>query len=144
IITLKTKEGTNQILQFSILIEGKKVFRHKLLPEPTQCLKCQSYDRTHIAAECTQDHDTCGMCGMHHCTATCKVDNPNYYQCTNCDCQGHTSWSRDCPSFINKWESLKNRSKDSKYRYFPTDDPLTWETIANNIEQWTEPPRQPA
>lgn len=91
IITLETKEGTNQILQLRISIEGKKVFDRKLLPEPTRCLKCQSYDGTHIAAECTQDHDTCGTCGAHHRTATCKVDDPNYYQCTNCDCQGHTS-----------------------------------------------------
>lgn len=144
IITLKTKESANQILRFGISIEGKKVFGRKLLPEPTHCLKCQSFNGTHIAAECPQDHDTCGTCGAHHRTATCKVDDPNYFQCANCDCQGHASWSRDCPSFISKWESFRSRSEDSKYRFFPTEDPLTWETTENNTEQWTEPPRQPA
>ncbi|KAG2342692.1 hypothetical protein BDR05DRAFT_886003, partial [Suillus weaverae] len=79
------------------------------------CLKCQSCEELHVATECTQDHDTYRICGTDHCTATCKVDDTNYYQCANCDCQGHASWSRDCPSFINKWESFKNQSEDSKY-----------------------------
>ncbi|KAG2739589.1 hypothetical protein P692DRAFT_201729436, partial [Suillus brevipes Sb2] len=93
IITLKSKENANQILRFGISIEGKKVYGRKLLPEPTRCLKCQSYDASHVAAECTQEHDTCGTCGAQHRTAVCKVDDPNYYQCANCDCQGHASWS---------------------------------------------------
>ncbi|KAG1794545.1 uncharacterized protein HD556DRAFT_1188813, partial [Suillus plorans] len=126
IITLRTKESANQILRFGISIEGKKVYGRKLLPEPMRCLKCQSYDVSHVAAECTQEHDTCGTCGAKHRTATCKVDDPNYYQCANCDCQGHASWSRECPTFVNKWENFKSRSEDAKYRYFPTDDPLTW------------------
>ncbi|KAG2343928.1 hypothetical protein BDR05DRAFT_883004, partial [Suillus weaverae] len=102
IITLKNKESANQILRFGISIEGKKVFGRKLLPEPTRCLKCHSFEGSHIAAECTQEHDTCGTCGTQHRTATCKVDDPNYYQCTNCECQGHASWSRECPTFISK------------------------------------------
>ncbi|KAG1820845.1 uncharacterized protein BJ212DRAFT_1265279 [Suillus subaureus] len=66
IVTLKTKESTNQILHFGISMEGKKVFGCKLLPEPTCCLKCQSFDGTHVAAECTQQHDMCGTCRAEH------------------------------------------------------------------------------
>ncbi|KAG2050349.1 hypothetical protein BDR06DRAFT_891867 [Suillus hirtellus] len=115
IITLKSKESANQILCFDTTIKGKKVFGCKLLPELTQCLKCQFYDRSHVTAECTQEHNMCGTCGTQHRTATCKVDDPHFYHCANCDCQGHTSWSRDCPAFINKWESFKNQNKDSRY-----------------------------
>ncbi|KAG2113978.1 hypothetical protein DEU56DRAFT_919656 [Suillus clintonianus] len=42
--------------------------------------------------------------------------------------------------WIKPWESHKRRSEDSRYRYFPTSDPLTWETLSNETEQRREPP----
>ena len=44
------------------------------------------------------------------------------------------AWSRECPTFVRKWESHKMRNEEMKYIYFPTDDPLTWEMAAGNKE----------
>ncbi|KAJ8584197.1 hypothetical protein M405DRAFT_698144, partial [Rhizopogon salebrosus TDB-379] len=126
ILTLKSKECANQILRFGIPIEGKKVYGRKLLPEPTRCLKCHTFDGSHAAAECPQEHDTCGTCAAQHRTSACKVDDQDLYHCINCDSRRHAAWSRACPTFIEKWNNYKKRSEDSKYRFFPTDDPLTW------------------
>jgi len=144
IITLNSKEDANQILRFGLSIEGKKVYGRKLLPEPTRCLKCHSFDGRHVAAECTLDHDICGTCGAQHRTSTCRVDDPNFHHCVNCDSQGHAAWSRNCPTFVEKWESYKNRSNDANYRYFPTEDPLTWETTSSNDVQHNAQPTEEA
>jgi len=138
IISLKSKESANQILRFGLSIEGKKVYGRKLLTEPTRCLKCHSFDGSHVAAECPQEHDVCGTCGAQHHTSTCKVDDPAFYHCINCNSQSHATWSRDCPTFAAKYENYKKRSDDSKYRFFPMDDPLTWETTLDDSMQSNE------
>jgi transcriptional regulator of met regulon len=79
ILTLKSKECANQILRFGISIEGKKVYGRKLLPEPTRCLKCHTFDGSHAAAKCPQEHDTCGTCAAQHRTSACKVHQQNAY-----------------------------------------------------------------
>ncbi|KAG1886670.1 hypothetical protein F4604DRAFT_1518753, partial [Suillus subluteus] len=117
----------NQAIRFGLTVEGKKVYARKLLPEPTRCLKCHVFDGGHIAAECNQVDDACGTCGAQHRTSACKVEDPGLYHCINCDTKGHASWSRDCPVFIRKWEVHKARNGDANYRYFPTEDPNTWE-----------------
>ncbi|KAG1837426.1 hypothetical protein DFJ58DRAFT_610154, partial [Suillus subalutaceus] len=97
ILTFGTKEGANQAIKHGLSIEGKK------------------------------EHDTCGTCSNQHRMATCTITDQTQYQCKNCDVAGHAAWSCDCPMFISKWESYKNRNVDAKYRFFLTEDPLTWE-----------------
>ncbi|KAG2051730.1 hypothetical protein BDR06DRAFT_889374 [Suillus hirtellus] len=92
-LTLKSKNAANQIIRFGISIEGKKVYGRKLLPEPTRCLKCHVFNSGHIAADCPQEHDTCGTCGAEHRTASCTVDIQELYHCANCKVEGHASWS---------------------------------------------------
>ncbi|KAG2339957.1 hypothetical protein BDR05DRAFT_890813 [Suillus weaverae] len=102
ILTFRTREGANQAIKFSLSIASKKVYGRKLLPELSRCLKYHSFEGNHMAINCLKDHNTYGTCGEQHCTVTCKVNDPNIFHCTNCDVKGHTSWSRDCPTFIGK------------------------------------------
>ena len=53
---------------------------------------------------------------------------------SNCNSHGHGAWDRECPTFKQKKKAYESRSEDSKYRFFPTEDPLTWETL-NEHEQ---------
>ncbi|KAG1826722.1 uncharacterized protein BJ212DRAFT_1258211 [Suillus subaureus] len=92
-LSLNSKTSANQILQHGITIEGKKVYGRKLLPKPTRCLKCHTFDGGHIAAECQQEHNTCSMCGKKHHTVDCKIDNAAAYHCVNCKSNGHAAWS---------------------------------------------------
>lgn len=139
IVTFNSKEGANQAIKFGLTIEGKKVYGRKLIPEPTRCLKCHSFENTHMAAECPQEQETCGTCGEHHRTAACQVTAQTEFFCRNCDMKGHAAWSRECPTFTKKWEGHKNRNEDAKYRFFLTEDPLTWETLTSqNFEENSE------
>ncbi|KIK34520.1 hypothetical protein CY34DRAFT_17663 [Suillus luteus UH-Slu-Lm8-n1] len=150
IITLASKANANQAIFDGLVIAGKKVYGRKLLPVPTCCLKCHSFEGGHMAAECTQEHDTCGTCGEQHRTTSCSVNDPSDYYCANCKTKGHAAWSRECSIFKQKWDNNKKRNDDAKYIYFPTDDPLTWETVTDTsstqtppaIPQWTEPSNQ--
>ncbi|KAG1879042.1 hypothetical protein F4604DRAFT_1579341, partial [Suillus subluteus] len=145
-ITLKTKKAANQIIRHGISMEGKKVYGRKLLPEPTRCLKCQLFDRGHIAADCPQKHDTCGTCGADHRTSSCSADTQELYHCANCNTDGHASWSRECPIFITRWQVHKAKNEEARYKYFPMEDPLTWDKIEgepdNNYETNAPPPQQ--
>jgi len=40
---------------------------------------------------------------------------------------GHASWDRTCPSFIEASRRIELRDLESSYRYFPSDEPWTWE-----------------
>ncbi|KAG2153358.1 hypothetical protein DEU56DRAFT_726959 [Suillus clintonianus] len=66
IFTFSAKEGANQAIRFGLSVEGKKVYGRKLIQEPTRCLKCHSYEGTHVAATCPQEHDSCGTCNEQH------------------------------------------------------------------------------
>jgi hypothetical protein len=138
-VTFNPKEGANQAIKFGLTIEGKKVYGRKLIPEPTRCLKCHSFENTHMAAECPQEQETCGTCGEHHRTAACQVTDQNEFFCRNCKVKGHAAWSRQCPTFTKKWDGHKNRNEDAKYRFFLTEDPLTWEPLTSqNFEENNE------
>ncbi|KAG2749480.1 hypothetical protein P692DRAFT_201656519, partial [Suillus brevipes Sb2] len=117
----------NQAIKFGLAIAGKKVYGRKLLPELTRCLKCHAFDGGHMAADCPQEQDICGLCGEAHRTSECPIDNPENYSCANCKTKGHATWSRQCPIFVQKWDNFKRRNDKAKYIYYPTKDPLMWE-----------------
>ncbi|KAG2346983.1 hypothetical protein BDR05DRAFT_877374, partial [Suillus weaverae] len=145
----RTKTAANQAIRFGLTIEGRKVFGHKLIQEPIRCLKCHTIRGNHMAADCPQELDTCGTCRANHRTSTCGVDNPELFFCVNCETNDHTAWSRDCPTFIRKWEVHQGRQEDTCYIYFPTNDPLMWDTHPGQNElfqytnqdqdQWNQP-----
>ncbi|KAG2127209.1 hypothetical protein DEU56DRAFT_720344, partial [Suillus clintonianus] len=126
IFTFSTKEGANQAIRFGLSVEGKKVYGRKLIQEPTRCLKCHSFDGGHVAANCPQEQDSCGTCNEQHRTAECATTDQEHFKCRNCNEAGHAAWSRDCPTFIKRLEHHMNRNNDAKYRFYLTEDPLTW------------------
>ncbi|KAG1807483.1 uncharacterized protein BJ212DRAFT_1281884, partial [Suillus subaureus] len=127
IFTFKTKTAANQAIRFSLTIEGRKVFGRKLIQEPTCCLKCHAIRGNHMAADCPQELDMC---------RTCRVNNPELFFCINCQTNNHAAWSRDCPTFIRKWEVNQGQQEDAHYIYFPTNNPLTWDTHPGQNEPW--------
>lgn len=138
ILTFNSRESANHAIKFGLSVASKRVYGRKLLPEPSRCLKCHSFDGSHMATDCPKDADSCGTCGEQHRTAMCKVDDPNNYYCTNCEIKGHAAWSRMCPTFLSKWDAHKRRNDESKYRFYPTEDPLTWEKVDEQPNEWDE------
>ncbi|KAG2147781.1 uncharacterized protein EDB93DRAFT_1067360, partial [Suillus bovinus] len=82
--------------------------------EPLRCTKCQHYG--HIARECIAHRDTCANCGNNHRTQDCSTKDKHF--CTACNADDHPSWSRDCPSFIQKCEDTDKRYPDNTMPYF--------------------------
>ncbi|KAG1832875.1 hypothetical protein DFJ58DRAFT_750333 [Suillus subalutaceus] len=121
-----TQEGANQAIKHGLSIEGKKVYGRKLIQEPTRNTTLAERVATNTERPPAQ-----------------SLIRPNTGARTAI-VAGHAAWSRDCPMFISKWESYKNRNVDAKYRFFLTEDPLTWETLNNppqpreNTENWNQ------
>src|SRR5438552_10138997 len=40
-----------------------------------------------------------------------------------------------CPTFTERMVNLQARNPENKYRFFPTDDPRTWEATENTSQQ---------
>ena len=145
IVGFSQPEGANSAIRNGIIIAGKRVWARKLLHEPRRCLKCQLLGVSHVAAECQQDHDTCGSCGQNHRTADCTVDNPTHYSCVNCKDTGHAAWDRHCPTFTKLSARYNAKHPENGYRFFPiSSDPTTWETTTpleeNNLDDPTSVP----
>jgi hypothetical protein len=62
-----------------------------------------------------------------HRTAECKVEEEAKLKCVNCKVNGHASVDRSCPVFLQKMKATHARFPDYQYRFFPTEDPDTWE-----------------
>ncbi|KAI0077148.1 hypothetical protein K474DRAFT_1124502 [Panus rudis PR-1116 ss-1] len=118
-----------------LLIEGKHIFGRKPDIEPYRCNKCQLL-ASHMAAQCKQIHDTCGTCGgIDHRTSECGVKDKVKYYCTNCRKSGHASWDRMCPTLLAKRKEMLAKRPDAMLKYYPMDDPSTWERIDQDVTQ---------
>ncbi|KAH7916970.1 hypothetical protein BV22DRAFT_986658, partial [Leucogyrophana mollusca] len=126
IFALTSRDAANQVIRQGMVVEGRKVQARKLMPEPTRCLKCHSLKGDHFAAQCPEDHDTCGTCGNEHRTSECDNQDPTNRFCVNCKEDGHAAWDRMCPTFLEATRKHHARTAETKYRYFPTADPATW------------------
>jgi hypothetical protein len=136
ILTFNTKESTNQAIKFRLMVTGKKVYARKLITEPSRCLKCHSFEGSHMAKDCPEDVDTCGTCSGLHWTSECTIKDQNQFFCINCNIQGHAAWSRECLTFNKKWNDHKNCNAEANYQFYLTDDPLTWERTPNPDADW--------
>lgn len=136
IMGFQSRESANEAIQNGIFIEGKKVYARKLLQEPKRCLKCQTMDTNHIAAECKSTHDICARCGDQHKTAVCEVRDQAAFRCSNCKGEGHGAADRRCPYFIDKLARIQKSNPEHKYRFFPTSDPKSWE-MKDSMEMYT-------
>ena len=120
-LTFNNAEIANRAITYGLLICNKKCSIEKRRKEPTRCLKCQGWN--HIAKDCIETTDTCGSCAGQHRTDTCKSKEK---KCASCKTDDHTSWSRQCPTFLKKLADLNNRSLENSTIYFPTNEPWTW------------------
>lgn len=123
IVSFKTREAANQVIQNGLSMGGKWVYGHRDQKDPQRCMKCQQYG--HIAKECRMDRDVCGRCGENHRTSECQATAENLY-CAVCKCQGHTPADRKCPTLIRKIHDRAQRNPEAGYRLFVTNHPDTW------------------
>jgi len=131
IITFRTAEDANKAIRNSLYIYGKCCITRKLLPEPRRCYKCHAINAQHIAANCKEITDICHTCGGAHLSKNCQLkdDNPDKHYCINCKTLGHSARDRLCPVYIKHCNDLYNRRPENLYKYFPTDNPNTWELV---------------
>lgn len=94
----------------------------KVKREPTCCLKCQGWH--HHAHECTSVTDKCGSCAGNHRTSQCPT--PLAKACVSCGEDGHSSWSRNCPTFLKKVAECDSRNPENLLTFFPTSEAWTW------------------
>ncbi|KAG1879896.1 hypothetical protein F4604DRAFT_1491818, partial [Suillus subluteus] len=57
---------------------------------------CQSFNSSHVAADCLQEHNTYRTCGANYQTVSCTLDTQKLYHCMNYNIEGHALWSQDC------------------------------------------------
>ncbi|KAG2742181.1 hypothetical protein P692DRAFT_201652991, partial [Suillus brevipes Sb2] len=120
-IVFTEPQTANLAIRDGITIDHLLLWPKKNRREPLRCAKCQHYG--HIARECIAHGDTCANCGNNHRTSDCPTKDK--YFCTACNTDDHASWSRDCPSFIQKCEDTDKRYPDNTLPYFPTDEEWT-------------------
>ena len=126
IIDFFRPEDANTSIKGGLLMKGKRCNVRKLLPEPTRCMKCQSFNG-HYAKSCTSTRDTCGTCSGDHRTRDCTTTSPEQRRCANCKTSGHAAWSRECPHFTDLLNRHHSHSQEVDYRYFPVcNNPATW------------------
>jgi hypothetical protein len=132
IFGFSTRETANHAMVHGLYVEGKRVLARKLLPDPRRCTKCQAVGVSHLAADCKFERDVCGRCSENHWTSKCPVSDPKLLKCHNCrdkETWPHTTADRRCPTFVAAVQKLHARTPDSRYRYFVTNDPATWELM---------------
>ena len=119
-------EDANMAIKNGLLMKGKRCDIRKLLPEPTRCMKCQSFDG-HYEKSCISTQDMCRTCTGNHRTRDCMVTSQEHRRCANCKTTGHTAWSCECPHFVDLLNCHHSHSQDVDYRYFPVcNNPATW------------------
>jgi len=84
----------NRIIRDGLVVLGPRCPTRKLLPEPIRCMKCQSFEGSHFARDCTKLIDTCGTCAGNHRSKDCEVSSSDQRFCANCQEPGHAAWDR--------------------------------------------------
>ena len=122
VLLVMTKPAdANVILTNGLVICQKRVYAEKCKKEPTRCLKCHGWG--HMSYDCQQPFSVCGTCAGHHCTSDCtNHDKPS---CVLCKADGHASWDRHCPIFLDKCCKMDARMTENQMPYYPTGDPWT-------------------
>lgn len=125
ILKFTTPQRANTAIMHGIAVDGRHLPVEKLRKEARRCLRCQRIEPGHLARDCEWGIDICGTCGQDHATRECTT---GMLHCINCDVNGHASWSRMCPAFVEATRRIQNANKLERYRFFPlVDDPSTWD-----------------
>ena len=124
LITFNNADAANRSIVNGLTICNRRCHIEKTKKEPVRCLKCQGWN--HIARECTEEHNKCGNCSENHRTSNCLTPER---RCVSCGTNDHASWSRTCPTFLNKADEFNKRNPNNSMQIFPTADPWTWTTM---------------
>ena len=129
ILGFNDRKAANRAIKYGLFIEGKQVAVRKLLSEPKRCLKCQKFG--HYVADCKAETDKCARCSGKHRTTQCTATDPGTPECANCtdNPKGHGAADRTCPTYLKEKCKLHERIPENKYKYFPTNDPRTWQLL---------------
>jgi hypothetical protein len=122
----------NQAILNGVIITNKRVRVRKLEEEARRCLNCQSFDPPHSASEYTNP-TVCSTCGKDHHSEECTVKDPDQFHCANCNITGHGAWSRECEIRLSHQKKLEACRQDSNFRFFPTSESWTWETLSLSL-----------
>jgi len=76
------------------------------------------------------------MCGQEHRMAKCEENDYAKYSCVDCKVAGHALWDCTCPKFKEACRRLEGQDLESSYRYFPCDEPWTWEQVCMGSPIW--------
>ena len=137
ILSFTDPVAANRAITNGIQICNKKCRCERTKREPIRCLKCQGWN--HIARDCKEVNDTCGICAGEHKTIACPQQD--HAQCTSCKSRDHANWNRNCPIFIKKTNEFNIRNPENLLQFFPTTEPWTWTTISPNENGNNEPYR---
>ncbi|KIM69864.1 hypothetical protein SCLCIDRAFT_101501, partial [Scleroderma citrinum Foug A] len=130
-------EEANKAIKNGLVILGPCYPVWKLLPEPTRCMKCQSFEGSHFAKDCTKTIDTCGTCAKNYRTKDCEFTSLEQHFCTNCQEPGHAAWDRECPVYLTKVKKYHACIADAHYRFYPEqENPETWELDTDPDQPW--------
>lgn len=140
-IDFTTAGAANFAIERGMILKGKRVTIRKFEPEPTRCNKCHHYDG-HFAAQCRQGYEICATCGKRdHTSKDCTQTNADNFYCVNCNCSGHRSTDRTCPSYQESRRQRQARITHSSYKFYLTEDPESWEM--SNRQPPYKPPVTP-
>jgi len=122
-VTCTSPKTANHLLCKKVFVAGQVVTVRKDLREPIRCNKCQEFG--HIRLEC-KNTEICAHCASpSHTTTSCPPSRPPH--CHSCGPESaHPSYSRKCPSFISKCESLNAKYPENSMPYFPMGKSWTW------------------
>ena len=142
IVTFRSAEDANKAILNNLYILGKRCTTRKLLPEPRRCYKCHAINARHVAASCREITDICDTCGGAHPSRDCQLkdDDPDKHYCVNCKTHGHAARDRLCPTYIQHCNELNARMPENLYKFFPTNNPNTWELLHPYAITPTQPP----
>ena len=135
-LTFNNADAANRAITDGLHICNRHCHIKKVKKEPIRCLKCQGWN--HFAKDCLEKEDKCGNCANTHKTSDCST--PTDKRCVSCKTDDHTSWSRECPTFIKKCTEYNIRNPENALLYIPTADPWTWTPAANQPTQTLQAP----
>jgi hypothetical protein len=150
IVSFSNPDTANKAILNGLIICNKRVSVQKCRREPFRCLKCQGWN--HIASACDKPDEVCGTCGStEHKTRDC--DNTGKKKCISCNADDHTSWDRNCPTFLRKCEEQNARNQENIMPFFPSTEEWSWalnpppqQSIVTEapsfLDQATRPPRR--
>lgn len=148
ILSTKTAEGANLLIDEGVLIGGRRLRARKLRKESMRCHRCQAIGK-HYARDCKLPRNVCGTCAGDHWTSTCNIQDDQQFQCNNCrhdgrEYKGHAAWDIErCPAMRYEQEKSNRKHPDNLYRFFVTADENTWEMVDPDEPPYRLTPRQP-